>query len=329
VRVTWLQQRTALVGLSFAFSVLAILIIVGASEIHGKYASIIAAGCVSGRFSGACASNFFANNEDFFSNTVIALRVLPVVVGVFLGAPLIARELESGTFRFSWTQTVRRTRQIFVMFAVLAGFLIITTVILGLLIGWFAHPFEVSHVESRWSSGLFEDTPLVLAGWTTFAFALGVFVGAVIARTVVAMAAAAVVAGGLTLGSTFVFVHRLLSIAPVVASPTVPVTNPGLLNYPSFPGNGLPGSWLVRAWYTGPHGTVLTNDAAVKLQGAMFKTARGKPDPGKWLSLHHDFYSLAYQPASRFGIFQGVEVIGLFGLAGVLLVAAAWRVRRG
>ena len=29
---------------------------------------------------------------------------LPAVLGMFWGAPLVARELESGTFRLAWTQ---------------------------------------------------------------------------------------------------------------------------------------------------------------------------------------------------------------------------------
>ena len=35
---------------------------------------------------------------------------MPVFIGVFWGAPLVARELETGTFRLAWTQSVTRTR---------------------------------------------------------------------------------------------------------------------------------------------------------------------------------------------------------------------------
>jgi hypothetical protein len=58
-------------------------------------------------------------------------------------------------------------------------------------------------------------------------------------------------------------------------------------------------------------------------------TKYGKPDPEKWLSLHHYFYSLAYQPVSRFWVFQGAEVVVLLGLAAVCVVATILRVRRG
>ena len=39
-----------------------------------------------------------------------ALFALPVVVGVFWGAPLVARELEAGTHRLVWNQSITRTR---------------------------------------------------------------------------------------------------------------------------------------------------------------------------------------------------------------------------
>ena len=32
--------------------------------------------------------------------------VLPALAGLFVGAPLLARELEQGTYRFAWTQAV-------------------------------------------------------------------------------------------------------------------------------------------------------------------------------------------------------------------------------
>lgn len=84
----------------------------GESEIQRKYARYIAAGCAAGRTSTACERNILVNNQVLFPAVVIALRVLPVVIGMFLGAPLIDRELESGTFRFSWTQAAERKRQI-------------------------------------------------------------------------------------------------------------------------------------------------------------------------------------------------------------------------
>jgi ABC-type transport system involved in multi-copper enzyme maturation permease subunit len=38
------------------------------------------------------------------------LLPIPALLGMFWGAPLIARELESGTYRLAWTQSVTRRR---------------------------------------------------------------------------------------------------------------------------------------------------------------------------------------------------------------------------
>ena len=40
------------------------------------------------------------------------LMILPGLIGVFVGAPLVAREFESGTFRFAWTQGRSRVQWI-------------------------------------------------------------------------------------------------------------------------------------------------------------------------------------------------------------------------
>jgi hypothetical protein len=160
------------------------------------------------------------------------------------------------------------------------------------------------------------------------AFALGTLLGAVIGRTVAAMAASAITLGALVVGTTFEGVQRLLSIAPAVVSHIAPSTNFGSLHVASYRGYGIPGTWLVRAWVTGPHGFLLTNNADISLENSAYYPKGGKPDPAKWLSVHHYVYSLAYQPAGRFWIFQGVEIAILFALAGALIAGTIWRVRR-
>jgi len=64
--------------------------------------------------------------------------------------------------------------------------------VLGALLGWYIHSFEVVGVQSQWQSGLFNATPVTLAAWALFALVLGTFLGALIGRTVTAMAATAV-----------------------------------------------------------------------------------------------------------------------------------------
>jgi len=38
------------------------------------------------------------------------ILVVPALLGIFWGAPLVANELETGTYRLAWTQSVTRKR---------------------------------------------------------------------------------------------------------------------------------------------------------------------------------------------------------------------------
>jgi len=54
--------------------------------------------------------NAFAGNDgDLQSFVKILLLAAPALIGMFWGAPLIAREFETGTFRLAWTQDVTPT----------------------------------------------------------------------------------------------------------------------------------------------------------------------------------------------------------------------------
>ena len=45
---------------------------------------------------------------------ITLVLVVPALIGMFWGAPLIAHELETGTFRLAWTQSVSRRRWLLV-----------------------------------------------------------------------------------------------------------------------------------------------------------------------------------------------------------------------
>jgi len=330
-RVTWLQRRSTLIGLLVVFVGCAVAIVVGQAGTHASYASFVANGCVQNRFHTPCGNfeNWFANNTDPFSAMVIALHVLPVVIGVFVGAPLLSRELESGTFRFTWTQGIGRSRAVVTTFVLLAVFVTLTTCALGLLLNWFAHPFEIIGIESQWQSGLFDMTGPMLATWTLFGLALGTFVGSLIGRTVAAMAVTAAIVGGLLVASFVWLVHQLEAFGALTSTRLVPMgLGVGQLNLVGSENNGPVGSWLVRAWFTGPDGKRLSTAAAYNVIGRMFDEAnKGKVDPSRWLSVHHYIYWVGYQPASRFWIFQVIAAAILTLLAALLALATVRLVR--
>src|SRR5205823_11216827 len=114
--------------------------------------------------------------------------VLPVLLGVFWGAPLVAREVEQGTHRLAWTQGVGRVRWATTKMAALAA---VTAAGFGLfawLLSWWSRPFVTSS-DGRFSYGIFDLRGIVPVGYALLALAAGVAAGALIRRTVPAMLA--------------------------------------------------------------------------------------------------------------------------------------------
>jgi hypothetical protein len=331
-RVTWLERRSALISFLVVFVVLAVAIVVERHSVEALYAIYVNGGCVAHPLNNSACVVEDAVSTNAFAVLSVALRVLPLLAGVFVGAPLIASEIESGTFRFTWTQGVGRMRFVVSTVVLLVVFLVASACLLGLLYaGWYAHPFEVvsSGAQSQWQSGLFTTTWWMLASWMLFALLLGTFLGAVIKRTVVAMAATVVVVGGLLVAASLLL-PRMLAIGARASSRfSIAGLNIGTFNMQAQPGNGPMGSWLVRGWFTGPGGRALGSEEANKVLDRVLAV------PGNdkslttmhWLSLHHYTYWVSYQPASRFWVFQGIEGVVVLVLAALLGLATLWVVR--
>jgi hypothetical protein len=332
-RATWLQHRVALITLLAVSAALALATVAGELAIHATYARY-AAGCVPRPIHAPCGTiaNTIAASTDGFTALVIALHVLPILIGVFIGAPLISRELESGTFRFTWTQGIGRTRFVLTTVVLLAAVVTAATCALGVLLGWYAHPFDVVGVESHWQSGLFDTTPLTLPAWTLLALGTGIFLGALTGRIVTAMAATVAAAGGLLLAAFWELDHHMLSLGALTAhaAPAGGVSI-GPLNGNAIYGFGPAGSWLVRGWITGPGGHQLSTSAADNLQNRMYAAmtkAGNKTDSTTWLSAHHYAYWLTYQPADRFWYFQTTAGAILITLAIAFTLMTIWLIRR-
>jgi ABC-type transport system involved in multi-copper enzyme maturation permease subunit len=220
LRVTWRLHRGGFLSLLAAYIAIAIAIVVESQPTHAAFASFVANSCVSHPLHPSCStmSNNFAARTDIFTAFVIALNVLPVVVGVFLGAPLVAREFESGTYRFAFTQTISRSRFLLSALTMCAMFVVAGGVVLGFLIESWAHPLEVVGVESAWLPGIFDSTWFTLPAWSLAGLVLGVSIGTIVKRTVVAMVATFAVVGGLVVLSTADILPYLLPAAHNTAS---------------------------------------------------------------------------------------------------------------
>jgi ABC-type transport system involved in multi-copper enzyme maturation permease subunit len=124
------------------------------------------------------------------------LYVTPPVIGAFWGAPLVARELETGTHRLVWSQSIGRRRWLATKLGVTGGAAIAITGLLSLAVTWWADPIDKAINAGQDSNTylprmfppVFAARGLVPIGYAAFAFALGVALGLVIRRTVVSLA---------------------------------------------------------------------------------------------------------------------------------------------
>ena len=103
--VTWRQHRFALAGVAVLLGALAVYLWLTGLQIHHTYA----AGCHPAS-SLACAENFTGRYGVTAIFVSVLLQAVPALIGAFTGAPVLARELETGTFRYAWTQGIGRWR---------------------------------------------------------------------------------------------------------------------------------------------------------------------------------------------------------------------------
>jgi hypothetical protein len=142
---------------------------------------------------GACDtfSHLFENRYGGLLRNVAYLNFLPMLVGVFWGAPLVARELETGTFKLAWTQSVTRRRWLAVKLTLFVVCAAAISTVFSLLLGWWLHPFaelQFGNGFSRMDLNSFDFQGVVPIGYSVFAFAAGAAAGVIVRRVLPAMA---------------------------------------------------------------------------------------------------------------------------------------------
>jgi ABC-type transport system involved in multi-copper enzyme maturation permease subunit len=181
-RFAWLQMRTQTLVVAAIVAALAIAAAITGVQLSHLYETMVAH-CQSG-----CdlAANEFTSHDDFLQRALDVLALAaPALIGIFWGAPLLARELETGSYRLAWTQSVSRSRWLVTKLALVGAATVALTGALSLAITWWYR--AIDHVSANQYS-LFDRRSIVPIGYAAFAFATGAFVGAVVRRTVPAMA---------------------------------------------------------------------------------------------------------------------------------------------
>lgn len=183
IRFSWLQTRTQTLVSAGLLGALVIAAWVTGVQLSHLFHSLVAHCTLNCSLS----TGQFLSHDHFMDNLLdIVARAAPALLGLFWGAPLLTRELETGTYRLAWTQGVTRTRWIVTKLAFGALATVAISGALTLTITWWYRALDP--VASN-KFAIFDRRGIVPVAYALFAFAAGTLVGAIARRTVPAMAA--------------------------------------------------------------------------------------------------------------------------------------------
>jgi hypothetical protein len=321
--VTWRQHRLALAGVAALFGVAAVYLLIAGLQMHHAYAAVAACRPAGSAICRQVADNFLNTYAPGAGATLALLQVIPALIGAFTGAPVLARELETGTFRYAWTQGFGGTRWTVAKLAPLALAVTVAAGVFSVLVSWYIQPI--------WGAGdhngplyptVFDLRGVALAAWTLAGFAIGALAGILIRRVIPAMFATLAGWAGLAF-VTGTFLRRHYEAPLITASPNVNIH-----------------AWVIsQVWTRGgqPASLSMINQTLrpVDVQAVtpgLFQPGPATPasfgDPVQYLTQHGYAQLTTYQPASRFWPFQWIEAGWLLALSVLLIAATVWLVRR-
>ncbi|MEU6248992.1 transmembrane transport protein [Glycomyces sp. NPDC047010] len=324
--LTWRQMRAQTLWTAAVLAAAAAYILYLAWDIRDAYRTLVTE-CTTECDQAA----HYLNDEFGMPLTLLGLLLLAglAVFGAFWGAPLITRELEAGTHRLAWTQSITRTRWLTVKLAVAGGAGVVLAGSVTLLLTWAVSPLD-DLADSRFHPIEFVTRNAAPFGYAVLAFTLGLAIGALARRTLAAMAVTLLAFLGLQL--VMGGYVRPLYAEPVTETVTMADANTvGLID-----GLALDDSGATVMGYTIPGAWVISDEMPVRMADGSAFTGDDADDcraanvpPDECMSQKDAAFDVVYQPADRYWRFQWTEVAIALGLSAILTGAAYWRIRRG
>ncbi len=311
--VTWRQHRGEASIVAAVLALLAIFLLRTGLDMASGFQQSGLADCLTQAAAtgarGACSdlTTAFKNEFGFLYGLSFWLSVLLALLGVLVGAPLVARELEEHTHLMVWTQSITRSRWLAVKLSVVLGAgLLASGALMALLIWWYV-PF--AQVDGRFTPTAFDfEGPVWLAA-TVLVLAVGILAGALTRHTVVAMFITLVLFLGIRLPVEFFLRPNY--------EPAITLTWP--LNGQD-PGTVSAVDWTLSRGWLDAQGKEFTNlRCAANANQTVTQCLQSQGDRG---------YYVTYQPADRFWTFQWIETSIYLACAALALGAAVWLVRR-
>ncbi len=336
--VVWRQYRAAAAITAALVAAFAALIVVTGVQAASQWHSALAV-CTASRTCGNLSSSSLFLGSHAIGFLVIMTLGVPAVLGILAGAPLLAHEFETGTNQYAWTQSVTRRRWL----AVKTGWLLLAAAAIGgvvsALVTWWSGPNNALQANA-FDPGRFDIMGIVPVGYAVFATALGITAGALLRRTLPAIAVT--LAGFIAVRAVIFMTVRSHFMTAVTSY------------FPINKGFSAGSAWQLAAGFADANGQPISLPQSTN--GAVIGSGTGNPLPvialpaqcqaatgggavGRGGSLapaaYHAVVSCAqahgirgyvtYQPASRYWAFQGIET-GIFLLLAAALIAVAFAV---
>ena len=317
--VTWRQHRPTLISVPAVLGAIAVFLWIAGLKIHHDYA-VLTTAC-SSPSSNACGNlNSAFNSTDWtIGNTLnILMQLVPVLIGAFAGAPVLARELETGTYRYAWTQGFGRARWTVAKLVLIGVTVTAAAGAFSQVFTWFFRPFLAQEDLTVLQATVFDTRGIAFAAWTLAAFAIGVFFGMLFRRIVPAMAVTLGVYLGLALATWGLRAHYPVALVS---------NNPGIGGLGPF---NVHDPWVLSTWFTGPGGKP-ANQSVVNQVFALFPhngAPRVKETLAQAFAQHGITEWWRYIPVNRFWPMQFIEAGWLLVLSVLLMAATVWLVRR-
>jgi hypothetical protein len=327
--LTWRQFRVQALVAGAALAALALALGLTGPNLAHLYSQTCgtSSGCTATFLSLVRASAVY---PLLYFTSAAVMYLAPLVIGVFWGAPMVAREIEDGTFRLAWNQSVARARWLMVKLALTGGAAVAFAGLSSLLVTWWASPidkaggFPVGTSQlSRFQPEIFGARGIAPIGAAALAFTLGVTAGTVIRRILPAMAvtlglfAVAVVAMPLWVSPHLVAAEQYTR--PITASiATMQMTGNGEINDPV---TNMPGAWILSDQVITKTGSVFVLPSVPACQTGTQQQCDA------WLASQPLRQHVTYQPASRYWLFQWLETAIWLAISLALSTLCLWRIK--
>lgn len=357
IRYAWMQARLQTLVAAALLAAAAVALGVTGSHLVQAYDSTVAK-CAANNNCPAVTQAFLGSDHALQTALNILSVVVPALIGLFWGAPLVARELQEGTFRLAWTQSVTRARWLAVRLAVVGLASMAAAGLFSLMVTWWYSPLD--HIsQSPFSS--FSTRDLVPVGYAAFAFTLGVTIGMLTRWTVPAMAVSLAAFVAVRLAITywvrpglFTPAHQDLALNPAStgygSSGNILFGLPASNLQPAPP--DIPGAWVTSVQIVNKSGQALPSAYVTRVCPGVGGGGGGgggggrNPFSGGGSHTHapanvqqtledcvarvgktyHEVVS--YQPGNRYWPFQWSELAIYLGIAVLLAGFCVWRIRR-